>query len=135
MIQELLEDDYIVLQLFTEPGHVGHSGIARKRTYIFCSHRTTGRYLFDIHVAYNLITARLKNVIHTSPSDYMVAPPEHIRAEAFRTAVQRKVAFKDTQPSFAKSFLNTAVLFLLVWSNQNLRSSCQFWARCPPQVN
>ena len=93
-MRELLEDDYLVMQLFVEPSDTGHHGIQRKRTFIYCSHRVTGRYLFDIHEAYNYIKEKLSMHIRTRPRDYLVATDFEIRLAAQQAAYDRGVAYR-----------------------------------------
>lgn len=83
-----------MIQLFVEPSDVGHHGIQRKRTFIYCSHRVTGRYLFDIHEAYNYIKESLSTHIRTRPRDYLVATDFEIRLAAQQAASDRGVAYR-----------------------------------------
>ena len=94
VLQELLEEDYLLIQIFVKPSDIGHSGISRHRTYIYCVHRETCRYLVDVHEAYKVLCKVLKKRVSTKPRDYLVATPQQIQADALRIAQDRKVEFK-----------------------------------------
>lgn len=93
VVRDLLEEDYRILQLFVSPADVGQTGIARRRTYIFCAHRRTCAYLYDIFDAYKRVTKVLKKYIKTQPCDYFIATPQQIAVDAFRFASSRKRTF------------------------------------------
>ena len=57
---------------------------------MYCSHRSTGRYLFDVHEAYNRLNLKLKKYIHTRPRDYMIATTKDVQLEALRWADTRQ---------------------------------------------
>ncbi|CAE7028680.1 unnamed protein product [Symbiodinium natans] len=90
-LRDLLEEDYILTQLRICPSDAGHTGVARPRTYVFCSHRKTCRYLFCLHKAYSIIQATLEKHICTSPADYLVASPAQLRVACEKAARQRRV--------------------------------------------
>ena len=90
MVEHLLGRDYNLYQLFVAPEDSGHAGASRRRTYIYCSHKQTGRVLFDVFDAYARVTDAIKSIAQTSPSDYYIATKEQIYAEAARTAHVRK---------------------------------------------
>ncbi|CAE6970572.1 unnamed protein product [Symbiodinium sp. CCMP2592] len=92
-IAALLEDDYLVIPLKVSPTDVGHDGISRDRLYVFCSHRKTGRYLYDVHEAYACVSKKLRRYIQTRPRDYFVASDRDIHLDALRIAAQRRVQF------------------------------------------
>ena len=99
VLEELLGEDYQIIQLFISPADLGLTGASRKRTYIFCAHRTECRYLVDVHEAYQIVCRALKAKISTQPCDYYVASRHHIQAEAMRVAQVRNIPFQpDSRP-------------------------------------
>ena len=94
MVQDLLEDDYIILPLEVSPADLGLSGVNRDRVYIFCYHRKTCRYLYSIERAFGEISRTLKKYIHTEPHHYFVATAAQIRSDAMRVAKSRKIQFQ-----------------------------------------
>ena len=94
MLRDLLEEDYLIIQLFVKPADLGLTGAARSRTYIFCAHRTECRYLVDVYETYSHICQVLQRKIHTRPRDYFVASQQQIQSDAMRLASVRGVAFK-----------------------------------------
>ena len=95
MLRDLLEPDYLLLQLFVQPADAGHAGVSRPRTYIFCSHTRAGRYLFDVFHAYEMITKAIKATVQTRPSHYLVATKAEILTEAARIARLRKIELRE----------------------------------------
>lgn len=90
VLRDLLEEHYVIIPVYVSPSDIGHDGSRRPRVYVYCSHRSTGRYLFDIHEAYNRISLKLKKYIHTRPRDYMVATMRDVQLEALRWADKRQ---------------------------------------------
>lgn len=93
-MNDILGESYHIYQLFVSPEDVGHSGINRRRTYLFCSHRETGRYVYDIYEAYAAVCAAIRTKPGTSPADYLVATPTQVAAEAMQVAHTRKKTYK-----------------------------------------
>ena len=85
MVRHMLSRDYQIHQLFVEPGDVGHSGLARARTYIFCSHKQTCAYLWDVFEMQEAIKDAMKGLVQTTPGDYMVS------SDNMRTLLQHKI--------------------------------------------
>jgi hypothetical protein len=102
VLQQLLGEDYLLIQIFVKPSDIGLSGIARHRTYIFCAHRETCRYLVDVHQAYRVLCKVLRKRVSTRPRDYLVATPQQVQADALRIAQDRKVEFKVETWHFQK---------------------------------
>ena len=94
MLNGLLGAHYVLIQLFVRPADLGHSGVSRRRTYIYCVHRQRCRHLYDVHEAYALISKAICKVIHTQPRDYLVASPQQVMADAMRVADVRRIPFK-----------------------------------------
>ena len=82
------------MQLFVSPADVGHTGISRSRTYIFCAHKNNCNYLFDLYEAYHRICRSLQRHIKTEPQDYFVASRTQVQSEAYRVAVARRKALQ-----------------------------------------
>ncbi|CAE6950181.1 unnamed protein product [Symbiodinium sp. CCMP2456] len=78
MIGHLLSTDYHLHQLFVDPADVGHAGVSRARTYVFCAHKQTCSYIMDVHEMHYFISQDIRDFVQTKPRDYMVAP-EHLR--------------------------------------------------------
>ncbi|CAE7273491.1 unnamed protein product [Symbiodinium microadriaticum] len=78
MIGHLLSSDYRFHQLFVDPADVGHAGMARARTYVFCAHKQTCSYIMDVHEMHHFIAEGIRDFVQTRPCDYMVTP-EHVR--------------------------------------------------------
>ena len=94
MIAELFQKHYLIIQLFISPSDLGLCGISRKRTYIYLAHRTTCRYLIDVHDAYAAITKVLRRKVFTRPSDYFVATPHQVQSDALKIAECRGIPFR-----------------------------------------
>ena len=94
MLRELLEEDYLVIQLFVSPGDLGQTGVSRRRTYIFCAHRERTRYLKDVHEVYARLCKVLRKSIQTQPGDYFVANEQQIQCDAARVAQTRNIPFQ-----------------------------------------
>ncbi|CAL1145743.1 unnamed protein product [Cladocopium goreaui] len=58
-IQKLLPE-YNLYQLFVRPEDAGHSAVNRLRTYVYCAHKETCEYLFDVFETYNAVTEAIK---------------------------------------------------------------------------
>ncbi|CAE7241358.1 unnamed protein product [Symbiodinium necroappetens] len=113
-MNHLLGHDYILIQLFVSPSDTGHTGVNRPRTYIFCSHKKTCRYLYCIHEAYKQVVAMLTSHISTSPRDYLTSSPLQQRLECERVARARGVPYQpETRPDLYAIRLFTAVAVLL----------------------
>ena len=96
MLEQLFGDGYMFLQLFVEPAHAGHGGVARRRTYIYIVNLEKTIYLHDVYDLYKGICDRIRMRVQTRPRDYMVAPGS-ARA-AYRLALrQRRSHLSDVQ--------------------------------------
>ena len=96
-IKNLFAPDYNVYQLFLAPGDVGHSGINRRRTFIFCSHKECCEYLWDLHDAMELLKGRISEEVQTLPSDYRVSSSAARLLENQALARKRKCEY-NTDP-------------------------------------
>ena len=94
MLHQLLDEDYTIIQLFVKPGHIGHTGMARHRTYIFCAHRERCRYLVDVKEAYRTICKTLRKNVSTRPGDYFVATQQQVQVDALKVAHDRGIEFQ-----------------------------------------
>lgn len=72
-VQYLLPE-YFLYQLMVSPEDIGHTAVARNRTYIYCCHSETGVYLFDVHDMYNRVKRHMaKSGVQTACADYFVS--------------------------------------------------------------
>ena len=94
MIRTLMDDDFLIIQVFVKPTDAGHDGVARWRTYIYLSHKETGRYLHDVNDLYEEVSRRITKVVKTRPSDYLVATDQQIALEAMRTAARNGITYQ-----------------------------------------
>ena len=85
---------YDAVQLFIEPGHLGHTGMRRRRTFIFLRHMERCQYLVDLHVALAAISKQVLQIVRTEPSDYQVADFEAHQQDLELMATKRKVKFQ-----------------------------------------
>ena len=93
-VRELLEGDYFLHQLDVSPADAGHFGVSRHRTYIYCAHRRTSRYLCDVHEAYAKVSGVLRKKIFTRPSDYFIATDRDVQLAAQQTAIARSIQYQ-----------------------------------------
>ena len=91
MIEALFGPGYQIIQLFVEPSHAGHGGIARRRTYMFILDTSQAEYLFDVHEIYRDITARIMKTVQTEPKDYLVSPDYVRMLDEQQTCLTRKI--------------------------------------------
>lgn len=94
VVKQLLEPDYLVLQLFVNPEDVGHAGVARPRTYIYCCNKKTCNYRFDVFEAYATASAAIKGTVRTRPGDYLVATAAQKSLSAMQTAQVRGITYR-----------------------------------------
>ena len=94
VVETLLASEYDIYQLFVSPTDCGHHGVQRKRTYIYCCHKQTGSYMFDVWEAHKMVSRAINKVVSTAPNDYLLSTPRQILADAAPTAAARKKALK-----------------------------------------
>ena len=73
VIHECLGQRYSCLQLFVDPEDAGHAGISRPRTYIIFYHQDHVVYRHDVFDLYAAISDKIKKMVRTRPSDYLVS--------------------------------------------------------------
>ena len=54
-----------IYPLFVDCEDAGHSAVRRKRVYIYCCHRETGEYSYDVFQLYEYITSLIKGSVTT----------------------------------------------------------------------
>ena len=93
MVQEC-HPSYDLYQLFFKTGDTGHSGAARDRTYVICSHKERTSCVFDPCHMKDIVAARMKQKVQTVPSDYFLATTVEVQQEACQLAIRRGVSHK-----------------------------------------
>ena len=71
-VQDLLPE-YQLYPLNVSPEDVGHKAVARLRVYVFCCHKETGVYLFDLYEVYAKIKSHMAHYVKTQCKDYFAA--------------------------------------------------------------
>lgn len=92
-VQKILPD-YNLYQLFVDPAHAGHSAVSRARTYIFCCHKLTGEYLFDIWECYKEVSEQISMICTTRCRDYFVSDQRVRDVHSWQISRKRKVDWK-----------------------------------------
>ena len=85
----MLEDthpDHDFYQLFSEPGDVGFSGLARSRTWVIGSHRERGTCLYDPFEMQRRLSDAFQKNVNAQVYDFLVASRTEIQMEAFDRA-------------------------------------------------
>ncbi|CAE7660258.1 unnamed protein product, partial [Symbiodinium necroappetens] len=72
MLETLFGSGYQMEQLFVDPADLGHTAVARHRTYIYIWPKHLTEYLHDVHELYAKISQKIGKVVRTRASDYMV---------------------------------------------------------------
>ena len=72
VVHESLGESYACLQLFVDPADAGHAGVSRPRTYIIFYNLNKLTYVHDVFELYEAISAKVKYMVQTRPSDYLV---------------------------------------------------------------
>ena len=93
MIEET-HPSYDLYQLFFSPKDTGHSGAARDRTYVICSHKEKTSCKFDPLEMKEYISNRMIAKVQTKPSDYFLASMVEVQREAEQLAIKRNIPFK-----------------------------------------
>ncbi len=94
--------EYEAVQLFIEPGHLGHTGMRRRRTFIFLRHRERCAYLFDLHSALDTISKEISKLVHTEPRDYLTESLHAHQLDLQSMAKKRKVEYQPDTPYFVQ---------------------------------
>ena len=91
----MLGDDFFLWFLETEGADVGMSGSGRPRIYVIAANKLTGRVLTDPKETFEIIRARIREEVQTTPSAYLFAAPNEILIEAMKLAATRHIEFKS----------------------------------------
>ena len=92
-IQKLLPE-YNLYQLFVKPEDAGHSAVNRLRTYVYCAHKETCEYLFDVFETYNAVTEAIKEVTQTRCRDYFVSNQRQREVHSWNICRKRKIPWR-----------------------------------------
>ncbi|CAJ1446413.1 unnamed protein product [Effrenium voratum] len=111
-IEQLFMPEYRMLQLFVTPEDVGHSGVARARTYIYLYDWRKLEYLHDVFELYSNISKEIRKVARTQPEDYMVSTALTRAADEMHMARTRKKVYQHANPS-VEYLLNERELLLV----------------------
>ena len=92
-IQKLLPE-YNLYQLFVRPEDAGHSAVNRLRTYVYCAHKETCEYLFDVFETYNAVTEAIKEVTQTRCRDYFVSNQRQREVHSWNICRKRTIPWR-----------------------------------------
>ncbi|CAJ1331204.1 unnamed protein product, partial [Effrenium voratum] len=100
MVEKLYGRHYSITCIYATTDDVGHSGTSRSRVYLVLVHKSMAKMTRDINQLYSKLAARLRSMVHTRPSDYMVAEPWEVQLEVAALAELR--AKQNQRANFLK---------------------------------
>ena len=93
-VQEFLPG-YNLYPLRVVPSDCGHSAVSRSRVYIYCCHKQTCEYMFDVWEAYGAISQEISMVASTRCRDYFVASQRERDIHAWHICRKRKIEWEQ----------------------------------------
>ena len=90
---QFLLPEYMAYQIFLNPSDFGHTGIARKRSFIFLIHTERVDYVVDLYDLANQISRQICKVAYTQPQDYMVSNDVERSADLMQMCRTRGVPY------------------------------------------
>ena len=99
MIKTIYGNHYNIQTLLCDTADVGHSAAPRTRMYVILSHKQRVTKTHDIEMMYMEISKRIRDLISTRPSDYLIACDSEIALEIEQLARTRKFGSHDTKAS------------------------------------
>lgn len=110
MIRILYGRHYAIEQLFVCPRDQGHLGIARDRTYLILTLKSSVVQTHDPKQVYKAVSKYISQKVQTRPSDYLVSDLWEVRQEGLSTAQTRRLKFGRKQMVTLKRFLGQQFL-------------------------
>lgn len=89
LLEILYGAHYKIIRLQVKPADCGHSGVNRKRAYFVLVHRKRARMVYDISALYAAISARIRAIVSTTPSDYLISSSFDVDLEVDHVARRR----------------------------------------------
>jgi len=115
-VLSLLGPAYRMVQLFVNPGDVGHAGISRPRTYIFYYNVFKTEYVYDVFELYNSISHEIQKVVQTEPYDYFITEYVARCVDEMNMARKRQRVYQPVPQSNLNKFFTVCVFF---WMGSN----------------
>ena len=106
---QVILPSYNLYPMRVEPSHCGHSAVSRSRVYIYCCHKETCEYMFDVWEAYAAICEQVSLIASTRCRDYFVASQRERDLHAWHICRKRKI---DWQQATCQIW---QVVFKLCW--------------------
>ena len=94
MIQYLYGRHYELHPFVVTPSDVGHSGTARERMYIIMAHKQRTKQKFDVNALFKSVSAVIRRLVQTKPSDYMGASEIDLNLESQHVARVRSTVHR-----------------------------------------
>lgn len=118
MVEKLYGRHYSITCIYATTDDVGHSGTSRSRVYLVLVHKSMAKMTRDINQLYSKLAARLRSMVHTRPSDYMVAEPWEVQLEVAALAELRAKQNQRAVAAGPQSVTRRALYFSCTFGNE-----------------
>ena len=93
-LEKLYGMHYNLFPVYVEPGHLGQTGVERRRVYIIMSHKRTVQQIYNPQKIYDKICKCCRLFVQTRPRDYWCSTARDVHLEAERVALTRRIPLR-----------------------------------------
>ena len=113
MIEKLYGSHYDIHPLYCKTDDTGHSAASRDRVYVVLVHRQRAVLTVDIQSLYHRVAGKIRKLVQTEVSDYLVSGRWEILREAQDLARARRLFWPRPDQATRQGFLWVFVCFFV----------------------